>query len=49
MSSGLFILKSESIDDVHNNLSDEPLKINNIQDYNITEFSPHYFNESPSE
>ena len=49
MSSGLFIMKSESIDDVHNNLSDEPLKINNIQDYNITEFSPHYFNESPSE
>ena len=32
-------MKSESIDDVHNNLSDEPLKINNIQDYNITELS----------
>lgn len=49
MIGGLFIMKSESIDDVHNYLSAEPLKINNIQDYNITEFSPHYFNESPSE
>ena len=46
MSGGLFIMKSESIDDVHKYLSAEPLKINNIQDYNITEFSPHYFNES---
>lgn len=46
MSGGLFIMKANSIDDIYSYLSNEPFKINNIQDYNVTEFSPHYFNES---
>lgn len=46
MSGGLFIMKANSIEYVYDYLSNEPFKINNIQDYTITEFSPHYFNES---
>lgn len=48
MSGGLFIMKANSIEYVYDYLSNEPFKINNIQDYTITEFSPHYFNESPN-
>lgn len=48
MSGGLFIMKAESLEKVENYLSAEPLKVNNIQDYKVTEFSPHYFNESPN-
>ena len=47
MSGGLFIMKSNSIEDLNNYLSNEPFKVNGIQDYTVTEFSPHYFNESP--
>lgn len=46
MSGGLFIMKANSIEYVYDYLSNEPFKTNNIQDYTITEFSPHYFNES---
>ncbi len=49
MSGGLTIMKSESNHEVEKYLSNEPLKINGIQDYKVTEFSPHYFNPSPSE
>lgn len=49
MSGGLFIMKAESVEKVENYLSSEPFKISGIQDYNITEFSPHYFNQSPNE
>lgn len=48
MSGGLFIMKANSIECIYDYLSNEPFKINNIQDYTITEFSPHYFNESPN-
>lgn len=48
MSGGIFIMKSNSIEDILNYLSNEPFKINEIQDYSVTEFSPHYFNESPN-
>lgn len=46
---GVFIMKADSIDKVENYLSNEPLKVNNIQDYTVIEFSPHYFNQSPNE
>lgn len=49
MSGGLFIMKAESVEKVENYLSYEPFKLAGIQDYNITEFSPHYFNQSPNE
>lgn len=46
---GVFIMKADSIDKVENYLSNEPLKVNDIQDYTVIEFSPHYFNQSPNE
>ena len=49
MSGGLFIMKSESIEKVEIYLYNEPLKVNDIQDYSILEFLPHYFNQSPNE
>ena len=49
MSGGLFIMKAESVEKVENYLSSEPFKLAGIQDYKITEFSPHYFNQSPNE
>lgn len=49
MSGGLFIMKSESLEKVNDYLSAEPLKVHNIQDYKVTEFSPHYINKSLSE
>lgn len=49
ISGGVFIMKAESIDKVENYLSNEPLKVNDIQDYTVVEFSPHYFNQSPNE
>ncbi|MDY3369498.1 YciI family protein [Zhenhengia yiwuensis] len=49
MSGGLFIMKSESIEEVEVYLSNEPFKVYGIQDYKVIEVSPHYFNESPSE
>lgn len=49
MTGGLFIIKSENIEKVHNYLNNEPFKNYGIQDYKVTEFDAHYFNESPSE
>ncbi len=49
MSGGLFIMKSESLEEVEAYLTSEPLKLANIQDYRVIEFAPHYFNQSPSE
>lgn len=49
ISGGVFIMKAESIEKVEIYLSNEPLKVNDIQDYSILEFSPHYFNQSPNE
>ena len=46
---GTLILKAESIEKVEIYLSNEPLKVNDIQDYSILEFLPHYFNQSPNE
>ncbi len=49
MSGGLFVMKAESIEKVNDYLSAEPFKVSGIQDYHVIEFSPHYFNQSPSE
>lgn len=42
-------MKAESIEKVEIYLSNESLKVNDIQDYSILEFLPHYFNQSPNE
>ena len=47
MSGGIFIMKAESSEEVEEYLAKEPFKVNGIQDYKVTEFSPHYFNKSP--
>nr|WP_312983765.1 YciI family protein [Clostridioides sp.] len=49
MSGGVFIMKADSLEKVENYLSSEPLKVSGIQDYIFTEFTPHYFNQSPRE
>lgn len=49
MSGGLFVMKADSIEDVEEYLASEPFKVSGIQDYKIIEFTPHYFNPSPSE
>lgn len=49
MSGVVFIMKAENPEKVDEYLSKEPLKIHDIQDYKVTEFCPHYFNESPKE
>lgn len=49
MSGGLFVMKAESIETVKDYLSNEPFKNYGIQDYQLTEFEPHYFNQSPNE
>lgn len=49
MSGGLFVMKAEDAKKVEDYLSFEPLKVHGIQEYKIIEFSPHYFNQSPSE
>lgn len=49
MSGVVFIMKTETPEEVEEYLSKEPLKIHDIQEYKVTEFSPHYFNESPKE
>lgn len=46
MSGGQFIMKAESVEEVNNYLSNEPLKLHGIQEYEITEFDIHYFNSS---
>ena len=49
MSGVIFVMKAEVPEKVYEYLSNEPLKIHGIQDYKVTEFSPHYFNPSPQE
>lgn len=49
MSGVIFIMKTDEVSKVDEYLSNEPLKIHNIQDYKVTEFAPHYFNPSPTE
>lgn len=49
MSGGLFVVKSESCEEIEDYLSNEPLKVYGIQEYKVIEFSPHYFNQSPNE
>lgn len=49
MSGGVFVMKVESIEKVEEYLASEPFKFSGIQDYNVIEFSLHYFNQSPSE
>ena len=48
MSGGTFIMKEESLEKVEAYLSQEPFKVHGLQDYRVMEFTPHYFNESPS-
>lgn len=46
MSGGLFVMIADSIEKIEEYLSNEPLKVHGIQDYKVTEFKPHYFNQS---
>lgn len=46
MSGGIFIMKSDSIEEIEEYLSNEPFKRNGIQDYSVTEFQAHYMNQS---
>lgn len=48
-SGGIFIIKSQSIEELNEYLNNEPFKLYGIQDYTIKEFDAHYFNQSPSE
>lgn len=47
MSGAVFIMKTESIEQINIYLSNEPFQLHGIQEYRVIEFSPHYFNESP--
>lgn len=49
MSGGLFMMKGENISEIEEYLNNEPLKVNNIQEYRIIEFNAHYFNENHTE
>ncbi|WP_332856717.1 YciI family protein [Clostridium paraputrificum] len=49
MSGGIFVMKAESIEEVEGDLSEEPFKVFGLQDYNVIEFSVHYFNQLPNE
>ena len=49
MSGGIFVMKADDLKEIEVYLSKEPFKVYGIQDYKITEFEPHYFNQSPSE
>ncbi|MEN8075364.1 YciI family protein [Clostridioides difficile] len=49
MSGGLFIMKSESLENINKYLNNEPFKLYGIQDYKVVEFDAHYFNESPNQ
>ena len=45
MRRGIFFMKSESQEQIEDNLSNEPFKKYHIQEYKITSFQPHYVNE----
>lgn len=47
MSGGIFVMKSESLENLEDYLNNEPFKLAGVQDYKVTEFSAHYFNENP--
>ncbi|WP_055069165.1 YciI family protein [Clostridium massiliamazoniense] len=49
MSGGIFVMKSESLEILEDYLNNEPFKLAGVQDYKVTEFSAHYFNENPKE
>jgi uncharacterized protein YciI len=46
-SGGIFIIKGETSEEIKEYLSKEPFFAAGIQDYKITEFTPHYINEAP--
>lgn len=48
MSGGLFIMKGNCIDDIHKYLENEPFYKAGIQEYTVTEFTPHYINSQNS-
>lgn len=48
-SGGIFVMKANSRDEIDEYLSDEPFQRCGIQNYNVIEFTPHYFNESPNQ
>ena len=47
MSGGVFIMKADSVEMIEEYLSGEPFKLNGIQDYRVTEFQAHYYNQDP--
>lgn len=49
MSGGIFVMKAEALENIEAYLSKETFNVYGIQEYKITEFEPHYFNQSPSE
>lgn len=49
MSGGLFIIKSETIENLEDYLNNEPFKLNGIQKYKIIEFNSHFAHESSKE
>lgn len=49
MSGGIFMMKAEDIKRVEAYLQNEPLRVNGIQEYKITEFAMHYVNECSNE
>lgn len=46
MSGGLSMMRAESMEMIEDYFSNEPLKVNGIQEYKISEFNAHYFNQS---
>lgn len=44
-SGALFIMKAKSTKEIDDYLHNEPLKLNNIQDYKVIQFKPSYFNK----
>ncbi|MDZ7548519.1 MULTISPECIES: YciI family protein [Clostridium] len=49
MSGGMLIMKAESLEKVEAYLSAEPLKVSGVQEYRVTEFTPHYVQPIASE
>lgn len=45
MSGGLFIIKSNCLEDLNEYLDNEPFKKANVQSYKVTEFTPHYVDD----
>ncbi|MDD6771371.1 hypothetical protein [Inconstantimicrobium porci] len=48
-SGGMFMIKADTKEYVENYLSNEPLNNHGIQEYKITEITPHYINLSAKE